>query len=149
MPPPTPPTGMNQAEVDAILAQLTVQGEQVKQDYIRRNLPPYLQASLAYAQANPSTTAAVKTATGAVVASPATLVLVTCNTPGTGTLNINDATTLGGSNASNQIFSKPAAEMTAGQSILLNTVCAAGITISSMPASGNYTIVTTPTPPSA
>lgn len=146
---PTPPTGVSQAELDAMFADLLLRGEAKKQEWMSSQVPVMYQPHWQYAQANPSTTSSAKTASGAVLASPCLCVMVICNTPGSANaLTLNDAATVGGSNISNQIFSKLFSDMTAGQAIPINVNCAVGLTISSMPTGGNYTIVYSQTPPS-
>jgi len=43
----TLPTGVSQAETDAICLDLVTKGEQAKQDYIQNHCPTYLLANLA------------------------------------------------------------------------------------------------------
>lgn len=146
---PTPPTGVSQGELDALFADIMVRGEAHKQEWMASRVPVMYQPHWQYAQANPSTTSSAKTASGAVLAAPCTCVMVICNTPGSANaLTLNDATTVGGSNIGNQIFTKLFSDMVAGQAMLINVPCLTGLTISSMPTGGNYTIVYSQTPPS-
>jgi hypothetical protein len=61
-------------------------------------------------------------------------------TPGAGTLTLNDAASTGAASAANQIASFPAASLTAGKVIPINWPCAAGITASSVPAGGVFSL---------
>jgi hypothetical protein len=142
MPAPPLPTGVAQAEVDELFAQIRADSAVFTRDWQKSRVPMDLLDQWSYAVANPTTASTAKTSSSVVKASRGTLVLVIVNTVGTpGNLVINDAATLGGANIGNQIYSAAAASLVAGQVISFNREMATGIVVSSMPTGGNYTFV--------
>ena len=145
---PTPPNGVTQAELDAIFADLKIKGEAKKQDWMASQVPADLQPHWQYSLENSSSNASVVSATGNPVNGKGILSAIIVNTLGSGTLTINDAPSVGASNANNQIFSRATGDMTAGKVIMLGDAYNVGLSVSAFPAGGNYTLVTFPMPPS-
>ena len=81
------------------------------------------------------------TAAQVVKAAPGVLVLIIPVVAGTTEpLTLNDCATTGAADAANQIYSIPAADVTAGVPIKLNWPCGTGIVVSSVPSGGTYSI---------
>lgn len=145
---PTPPTGVVQAELDAMFAELKIAGEAKRQTWMKSQVPAELQPHFQYSLDNSSNTAAVVSATGNPVNGKGILTAIIVNTLGSGTLTVNDAPSVGASNANNEIFSRATGDMTAGKVIMLGDAYNVGLSVSAFPAGGNYTLVYFPTPAS-
>lgn len=144
---PTPPTGVTQAELDSMFADIKIRGEAKKQEWMKSQVSADLQPHFQYSLDNSSNTAAVVAATGNPVNGKGVLTAIIVNTLGAGTLTVNDAPSVGASNANNVIFSRLTTDMTAGKVIMLGDEFTVGLSVSAFPAGGNYTLVYFPTPP--
>ena len=138
---PTPPSGVTQAELDLLFQQIRTAGETHKQAWMKSRVPLEYIPHWEYAQSNPGKTATAITAAAVINANALVTFLLLCNTPGTGTITLNDCKTVPAANSGNQIFSMGAAEFTAGKSVELTISCSQGLVCSAFPTGGNYTIV--------
>src|SRR5262252_7385131 len=145
---PTPPVGYSSAELDAIFSDLFNKiGDVARFDAMRARTLPDLQAYLNYYVGVPPTpypTYANSIATAIIKGSAGRLMRVLVVTPGTaGSLTLNNAATVAGGNAGNQIISYLASGMWPGQVIDVNFTCDTGIVVSAMPTGGQFTVVYT------
>lgn len=142
---PALPAGYSQAEMDAIFADLFAKAEADRLQFLQQHTPPALQKYLNYYVANSPVTVNLSAdviATGVIKGTPGNTVRLLVVDPGTANnLNINDATTIGGSNVGNRKVNLAFSDMVAGQVIEIPNVMAAGITVSSCPTGGHYTLV--------
>lgn len=145
---PTPPTGVAQAELDAMFAEIKIKGEAKKQEWMKSQVPAELQAHFQFSLDSPANSTAVVSATGAPISGKGILTAIVVNTLGSGTLTLNDAPSVGASNASNQFFSRATADMEAGKVIMLANEYNVGVAVSAFPTGGNYTLVYAAPPPS-
>ena len=144
LPAPPIPIGVSQAELDEIFSAIYNRADLERRAYIRRVSPAYTLPFVDWKMNNPTATTSARSATGVVKATGGFFAQVQVNWPGSaGVLTLNNATTVGGANAGNQIVSIDpiAMKLQPGDIITLGAgTFTTGLVISAMPTDGNYYI---------